>query len=105
VEGGDPALVEALEQGGWQNAEGLGERDRLLCLLADKLSRTPTRMIESDWEALRASGLDDTGCLEVAHIVGIFNHLTRLADGLGLVLDAGTRQAAETGIALRRAEE
>jgi alkylhydroperoxidase family enzyme len=105
VEGGDPALVDALEQGGWQNANGLGERDRMLCVLADKLSRTPTRMVESDWDALRAAGLDDTGCLEIAHIVGIFNHLTRLADGLGLVLDTGTRRAAETGIVLHRADE
>jgi len=77
----------------------------LLCALADKLSRTPTRMVESDWDGLRNAGLNDTGCLEVAHIVGIFNHLTRLADGFGLKLDAGTRRAAETGTALQRAGE
>jgi len=38
----------------------------------------------------------------VAHVVGIFNYLTRLADGLGLQLDAGTRAAAESGVALKR---
>jgi hypothetical protein len=37
----------------------------------------------------------------VAHIVGIFNYLTRLADALGLQLDAGTEHAARTGEALR----
>ena len=31
------------------------------------------------------------------------HYLTRLADGLGLQLDAGTREASETGTALRRA--
>lgn len=105
MEGGEPGLVEALEQGGWQSVENLSEKDRMLCTLADKLSRTPARMVESDWETLRTAGLDDTGCLEVAHIVGVFNHLTRLADGLGLVLDAGTRRAAETGTVLRRADD
>ncbi len=43
-------------------------------------------------------------CSEIAHIVGIFNYLTRLADGMGLQLDPGTLEAAETGIALKRAE-
>ena len=45
-------------------------------------------MTEDDWKPLRALGFDDKACLEVAHIVGIFNHLTRLADGFGLQLNA-----------------
>ncbi len=81
----------------------MSERDRALCTVADKLSRTPTRMVEGDWQPLRDLGLDDAGCLEVAHIVGIFNHLTRLADGMGLELDAGTLEASQTGVALERA--
>jgi len=59
-------------------------------------------MVEEDWRPLRDLGFDDRACLEVAHVVGIFNYLTRLADGLGLQLDAGTRAAAESGIALKR---
>jgi alkylhydroperoxidase family enzyme len=59
-------------------------------------------MTAEDWEPLRALGFEDSACLEVTHIVGIFNYLTRLADGLGLELDAGTREASETGIPLRR---
>lgn len=47
-------------------------------------------------------GFDDQTCLEVAHIVGIFNALTRLADGLSLQLDTSTQTAAEHGIALKR---
>jgi alkylhydroperoxidase family enzyme len=95
--------VEAIKRRAWREAPGLSERDRALCTVAEKLSGTPTRMIEADWAPLRSLGLDDEGCLEVAHIVGIFNYLTRLADGLGLQLDAGTREASETGTALRRA--
>ncbi len=84
--------------------QGLTERQRALATVAEKLSATPTRMVESDWQPLRDLGFDDRACLEVAHIVGMFNHLTRLADGMGLQLDASTQEAAETGIALKRAE-
>ena len=40
--------------------------------------------------------------MEVAHVVGIFNYLTRLADGLGLELDAAVHEAATTGQPLER---
>jgi alkylhydroperoxidase family enzyme len=59
-------------------------------------------MTDLDWEPLRRLGFDDNGLLEVAHIVGIFNYLTRLADGMGLALDAETDKASRTGIALVR---
>jgi alkylhydroperoxidase family enzyme len=59
-------------------------------------------MVEEDWQPLRALGFDDEACLEVVHVVGIFNYLTRLADGLGLQLDPGTEHAAQTGEALER---
>jgi hypothetical protein len=48
-------------------------------------------------------GLDDEGCLEFAHIVGIFNHLTRLADGFGIKVDPHTLAAASGGPPLRHA--
>ncbi len=95
--------MRALEARDWRQAEGLSERERALCTLAEKLSLEPTKMTEDDWAPLRTLGFNDKGCLEVAHIVGIFNYLTRLADGFGLVLDAGTNQAAQTGVALARA--
>ncbi len=71
--------------------------------MSEKLSAAPTKMVEDDWKPLRELGFDDEACLEVAHIVGIFNYLTRLADGFGLQLDAATQRAAETGVPLRRA--
>jgi hypothetical protein len=61
-------------------------------------------MVEDDWRPLRDMGFDDTGCLEVAHVVGIFNYATRLADGLGLQLDSGTQAAAASGCPLQRPE-
>ena len=80
----------------------LTPRDYALCELAEKLSATPTRMVARDWQPLRDLGFDDRACLEVDHIVGIFNYLTRLADGLGLQLDAATQMASDTGVPLKR---
>ncbi len=96
--------MEAIKRGEWRELDDLSARDRALCAAAEKLSATPTRMTEEDWQPLRDLGFDDQACLEVAHIVGIFNYLTRLADGFGLQLDAGTSEASESGLALRRPE-
>ncbi|MBI2168429.1 MAG: hypothetical protein HYU28_02855 [Actinobacteria bacterium] len=97
--------MEAIKDRRWRDLETLTARDRALCEVAEKLSGTPTRMVESDWKPLRDLGFDDRACLEVAHVVGIFNHLTRLADGLGLALDPETLDAGRTGEALKRAGE
>jgi len=94
--------VEAIKQKRWRDVPGLSSRNRALCTVAEKLSATPTKMVEEDWQPLRGLGFDDQGCLEVAHIVGIFNYLTRLADGFGLQLDAATQAASESGMALKR---
>ncbi len=90
-------MADALRNGSWNQLEGVSERQVALCNIARKLSLTPTRMVEADWKPLRELGFDDAACLEVAHIVGIFNHLTRLADGMGLELDSATAAASESG--------
>ena len=96
-------MVEAIKHKRWREVPELSLRDRALCTVAEKLSAAPTRMVEADWQPLRDLGFNDQACLEVAHIVGLFNYLTRLADGFGLQLDAGTKAAAESGVALQRA--
>jgi alkylhydroperoxidase family enzyme len=103
VEAGDPALVEAIKQKRWRELPGLSERSRALCTVAEKLSGTPTRMVEEDWEPLRELGFDDHALYEVAAIVGVFNYLTRMADGFGLQVDPIVREAGETGVPLKRA--
>ena len=95
--------MKAIEEQRWRELD-LSERDRALCTVADKMSATPTRMTEADWQLLRDLGFDDEACLEVGHIVGVFNYLTRMADGFGLLLDPDTEHAADTGEALQRAE-
>ena len=102
MEGGLTDLVQAIKERRWRDVRSLTDRDRALCEVAEKLSAAPTRMTQEDWMPLRRLGFDDRACLEVAHIVGIFNYLTRLADGFGLELDPATREAAETQRPLRR---
>lgn len=87
--------MDAIKEHRWRDIASLSERDRALCAVADKLSAQPTRMVEEDWQPLRDLGFDDAMVLEVAHVVGIFNYLTRMADGLGLRLDPETSEAAE----------
>ncbi len=94
--------MQAIEEHRWRELSDLSERERALCALSEKLSAQPTRMVEEDWQPLRDLGFDDEACLEVAHVVGIFNYLTRMADGFGLQLDAATERAAETGEGLQR---
>ena len=105
AEDGDPAIVDAVTHHRWRELPGLTERQLALCTVAEKLSETPTRMVEADWQPLRDLGFDDIALLEVGHIVGIFNYLTRIADGFGLQLDRRTIEASETGVALRRPAE
>lgn len=102
MEGGSAELVQAIREHWVDKVPGLSERDRALCAIAAKLSATPTRMVEDDWAPLRALGFDDQALLEVAHIVGLFNHLTRLADGFGLQVDPAVEDAAASGRALER---
>ena len=72
-----------------------------MCSVAEKLSGTPTRMTDADWQPLWALGFEDEGLLEVGHIVGIFNYLTRLADGFGLQLDPEVEAAGISGVPLK----
>ena len=96
--------MEAIKEKRWRSVPDLSDRERALCALAEKFSATPTDMVKKDWQPLRDLGFNDDACLEVAHIVGIFNYLTRLADGFGLQLDSGTVDASKSGVALRRAQ-
>ena len=93
--------MEAIKERRWQELE-LTDRQRALCAVANKMSVTPTRMVAEDWQPLRDLGFDDEACLEVGHIVGIFNYLTRMADGFGLQLDPETSNASQSGQVLQR---
>lgn len=89
----------------WRELPHLSPRQRALCAVAEKLTLTPKEMTAEDWQPLRDLGFDDQGLLETAHLISIFNYFPRMADGFGLIPDPKLREAAATGVPLRRVEE
>lgn len=57
---------------------------------AQKLTVAPATMQESDVESLRSTGLSDGEILEANQIIGYFNYVNRLLNGLGVTADGDT---------------
>ena len=51
------------------------------------MTLTPAKCTREDVNGLRAQGWSDEQVASAAQIVGFFNHLNRLADGLGIDLE------------------
>ena len=81
VEAGD-ALVHGIVAS-WREAE-LSRPDMALCEFAVKLSAKDTPMSAGDLDRLRAEGLDDRAIHDAVQVIGFFNYITRIADGLGV---------------------
>jgi uncharacterized peroxidase-related enzyme len=62
----------------------LSVEDRALCDYAVKLTVTPGSMNETDVVALRQRGFNDEQITIAAQVVGYFNYINRIADGLGV---------------------
>ena len=62
----------------------LTPRQRALCDFAVKLTHTAADVDEADIEALRAQGLSDVDVSDAIQVVGYFNYVTRVADGVGI---------------------
>lgn len=86
----DEAFVEQLKVD-WQQAE-LNETDRVMLQYAHKLTMEPWKMIEADVIALRSVGFSDKDILDINQIVGYYAYVNRLADGLGVELEAFWQQ-------------
>ena len=71
----------------WRTAP-LAPLERALVEFASKLTLRQREMSEADLHALRAHGLDDRALHEAAQVVGYFNYITRIADALGVQLEA-----------------
>ena len=83
---GDEAPVEALAED--HGRADLSEADRAMLDYAVKLTRDPSSMTEEDVEALRRAGFDDTAILDVCQVTAYYNYVNRIADGLGVELEA-----------------
>jgi len=55
---------------------------------AEKLTREPWSVTQDDIHLLRDAGWDDRGIHDMAQVVAYFNYVNRLADGLGVSLEA-----------------
>lgn len=62
--------------------------DRVMLDYALKLTLTPDEVSAADVDALRRAGFDDRGIHDVCAITGYFAFVNRMADGLGVELEA-----------------
>jgi len=62
--------------------------DRALLDYAVKLTRQPWSMKREDVDALRAAGFSDAAILDANLVTGYYAFVNRLADGLGVELEA-----------------
>jgi uncharacterized peroxidase-related enzyme len=82
----DEAKVQAIESD--YRAAPLTPRERALCEYAVKLTKTPEAMEVADVEALRHAGLRDAEILDACQVTAYYNYVNRMADGLGVELEA-----------------
>jgi len=62
-------------------------RELALLVYTEKLTLSPAQMVQGDVHALRDAGLDDGEILEANQIIGYFNYVNRLLNGLGVTTD------------------
>ncbi len=59
-----------------------------------KLTREPWTCIEADVQRLRGFGLKDEDILDAVSVIGLFNHVDRVADALGITVNPGYYEMA-----------
>jgi uncharacterized peroxidase-related enzyme len=62
----------------------LSPREQTLCGFAVKLTHAAAQVEQADIDALRAQGLSDTDVSDAIQVIGYFNYITRVADGIGI---------------------
>jgi uncharacterized peroxidase-related enzyme len=72
----------------WRAAD-LSLADRAMLAYAEKLTRAPWAVVRADVDALRVAGFDDAAILDVCQVAGYMSFVNRMADGLGVELEAG----------------
>ena len=70
-----------------RNAE-LSLRQRVIVEYAVKLTQTPGAMTQADLTPMRNAGLSDRDILDVNQVTAYFAYVNRVADGLGVGMDA-----------------
>ena len=65
-------------------------KELALMLYARKLTLLPGKMAQADVDSLKRNGLTDGEILEANQIIGYFNYVNRLLNGLGVTTDGDT---------------
>jgi uncharacterized peroxidase-related enzyme len=84
-------VVDAIVHHRWRDLENLTPRQRALGEIAEKMTLKSNHIVESDWTPLRRLGFSDLACLETAHVIALFNYVTRMADAFGIEPDPETK--------------
>lgn len=82
------ALVQALESDHTQAT--LEPSDRVMLDYTAKLTREPATMNSADVDLLRQAGFDDRAIHDICAITAYFGFVNRLADGLGVEMEASS---------------
>ena len=69
--------------------------DRALCAYAEKSTYHPSEMGAADIQALRDCGLSDRAIHDAVQVIGYFNYINRVADGLGIENEVFVRHWGE----------
>jgi uncharacterized peroxidase-related enzyme len=77
-----PELLAAVEGGRYDE---LPSEEAAVARYADKLTRDPGAVAETDIDELRAAGLDDHEILDANSQIAHLNYVNRVANGLGLL--------------------
>lgn len=78
----------------WRTAH-MSEIDRALCAYAQKITHQPAAMSADDIDALRGCGLSDRAIHDAVQVIGYFNYINRVADGLGIENEVFVRHWGE----------
>ena len=62
----------------------LSVADAALCEYAEKMTLTPSELDAADLDRLRRLGFSDRAIHDATQVVGYFNYITRVAEGLGV---------------------
>ena len=61
--------------------------DQVMLNYAEKLTKRPWDMVETDVVALREAGFNDAAILDINQVSAYYAYVNRLADGLGVELE------------------
>lgn len=63
-------------------------REMAMLEFAELLTVQPSNVMESDVQTLRNHGWTDEDIVDIVHQTALFNYMTRVADGLGIDIEA-----------------